>query len=130
MSIIQGMVNFYILNHEHATTFIPEFSQRTDEWRRKLTEASSNLERIPIDSGNVNSVTGISYDFIGAQRAAAAPLAGGQPLPAGHGPTSIFTVDQYSGGILRTQKFRRKHLLSEEDESLIDEALSTLDGCK
>lgn len=130
ISVIQGIVNFYILNHDHVTQLIPEFSQSLDGWRRKLIEVSNKFERIALDSANVNSVTGISYDITDAQRAAATPPTEGQPLPAGDGPTSLFTVDHYSEGILRMQKFRRKHLLSEEDGPLIDEAFATLDGCR
>lgn len=124
------MVNFYLLNHDHVMRLIPEFSQRTDEWRIKLTEASNKLELIPVNSGNANSVTGISYDIADAQRAAAALPAEDQSLLAGDGPTTIFSVDHYSEGVLKTQLFRRKHLLSKEDKALIDEALAILDGCR
>ena len=42
----------------------------------------------------------------------------------------ILTIDLYSEGILNVQQFRRKHLLSKNDQSMLDDALGTLVTCK
>ena len=49
---------------------------------------------------------------------------------AGYDCAPILIIDHYSEGILDVQQFRRKHLLSENDQSMLDDALRTLLTCK
>lgn len=49
---------------------------------------------------------------------------------AGSGCALILAIDHYSEGILNVQQFRREHLVSENDQSMVDHALRTLLTCK
>ena len=49
---------------------------------------------------------------------------------AGSGCAPVLTIDHYSEGILDVQHFRRKYLLSENDETMFNDALRTLLTCK